>query len=101
MFATDLDQDLWLGLTVATLAQQLDLKDADYLAKRAGRTPSSPGAQFIAAAALDHGPVSGYRGRTVRHAADLDAAAPCEQTPEREALRVALINAGAIDAAYG
>lgn len=98
VFATRLDQ---LELTVATLAQQPDLEDADYLVKRAGRTPASPGAQFIAAAALDHGPVNGYRARTVRRAADLYAAAPAENTPEREALRVALINAGAIDDAYG
>ncbi|MFE5399616.1 hypothetical protein ACFQ9U_34280 [Streptomyces sp. NPDC056568] len=101
VFAACLDQDLWLELTVATLAQQPDLEDADYLVKRAGRTPASPGAQFIAAAALDHGPVDGYRARTVRRAADLYAAAPAETTPEREALRVALINAGAIDDAYG
>ncbi|MFI8794356.1 hypothetical protein [Streptomyces sp. NPDC055105] len=101
VFAAGLDQDLWLKLTVATLAQQPDLEDADYLVKRAARTPASPGAQFIAAAALDHGPVGGYRARTVRRAADLYAAAPAENTPAREALRVALINAGAIDAAYG
>uniref|UniRef100_A0AAU1UMH8 Uncharacterized protein n=1 Tax=Streptomyces sp. NBC_00119 TaxID=2975659 RepID=A0AAU1UMH8_9ACTN len=100
--ATGLDQDLWLELTVATLAQQPDLEDALYMVKRAGRTPASPGAQAIAAAALDHGPVEGYRRtRTVRLAADLYAAAPAENTPEREALRVALINAGAIDDAYG
>ncbi|MFF9127914.1 hypothetical protein ACF09J_32445 [Streptomyces sp. NPDC014889] len=101
-FAAGFDQDLWLELTVATLIQQSDLEDADYMVKRAGRTPASPGAQFIAAAALDHGPVEGYRRtRTVRLAADLYAAAPTEKTPEREALRVALINAGAIDDAYG
>ncbi|MGF2213767.1 hypothetical protein [Streptomyces albidoflavus] len=101
VFAAGLDQDLWLELTVATLAQQPDLEDADYLVKRAARTPASPGAQSIAAAALDHGPVNGYRARTVRRTADLYEMAPAENTAEREALRVALINAGAIDAAYG
>ncbi|MDH6630202.1 hypothetical protein M2271_008056 [Streptomyces sp. LBL] len=101
VFAACLDQDLWLELTVATLTQQPDLEEADYLVKRAARTPASPGAQFIAAAALGHGPANGYRARTVRRAADLYAAAPAENTPERAALRVALINAGAIDDAYG
>ncbi|MGW0581155.1 hypothetical protein ACWD25_35605 [Streptomyces sp. NPDC002920] len=100
-FAACLDQDLWLELTVATLAQQPDLEDADYLVRRAARTPASPGAQFIAAAALDHGPVDGYRARTVRRAAGLYATAPDQNTPEREELRLALINAGAIDDAYG
>jgi hypothetical protein len=100
-FADSLDQDTWLELTAAALTQQPDLEDADHLAERAARTPDSPAAQFIAAAALDHGPADGYRRtETIRHAAVLYANAPADNTPERETLRTALINAGAIDDAY-
>ncbi|MFJ9591084.1 hypothetical protein [Streptomyces acidicola] len=57
---------------------------------------------MIAAAVLDHGPADGHRrAATVCHAADLYANAPASNTPEREALRIALINAGAIEDAYG
>ncbi|MGP2442407.1 hypothetical protein [Streptomyces sp. JW3] len=100
-FADSVDQDTWLELTAATVVQQPDLEDADHAAERAARTPASPAAQLIAAAALDDGPADGYhRTETIRHAAALYADAPAENTPEHEALRVALINAGAIDDAY-
>ncbi|MFJ8787054.1 hypothetical protein [Streptomyces sp. NPDC102476] len=100
-FADILDQDTWLELTAATLAQQPDLTDADYVAKRAARSPHSPAAQRIAAAALDHGPLKGYRRtQTVRYAAALYAGTPAQDTPEHDALRTALINAGAIDDVY-
>ncbi|MFD7137324.1 hypothetical protein [Streptomyces sp. NPDC059894] len=100
-FADSVDQDTWLELTAATVVQQPDLEDADHAAERAARTPASPAAQLIAAAALDDGPADGYRRtETIRHAAALYAGAPAENTPEHEALRVALINAGAIDDAY-
>lgn len=100
-FADILDENTWLELTAATLTQQPDLEDADHAAERAARSPHSPSAQLIAAAALDHGSLEGYRRiRTVCHAAALYAGSPVQDTPEREALRVALINAGAIDDAY-
>jgi hypothetical protein len=100
-FADILDQDTWLELTAATLTQQPDLEDAYRIAERATRSPHSPAAQLIAAAALDHGPLDGYqRTRTVRHAAALYAGSPTQDTPERVVLRTALINAGAIDDAY-
>ncbi|WP_328687586.1 hypothetical protein OHA74_55425 [Streptomyces phaeochromogenes] len=101
-FADSLDQDIWLELTAASIAQQSGLEDADHVAERAARTPHSPAAQLIAAAALDHGPVDGHRRtETIRHAASLFAHVPATDTPEREALRRALINAGAIEDAYG
>ncbi|MER5662796.1 hypothetical protein [Streptomyces mirabilis] len=101
-FADSLDQDAWLELTAATLTQQPDLEDADHIAERAARSPASPTAELIAAAALDHGPADGYRRtETIRHAAALFSRAPAEDCPEHEALRVALINAGAIEDAYG
>ncbi|MET9221722.1 hypothetical protein ABZX65_23545 [Streptomyces sp. NPDC003300] len=100
-FADALDEDTWLELTAATLAQQPSLHDTDRIAARAARTPRSPTAQLIAAAALDHGPVDGYRRtRTVHYAAALYSQAPDNNNPERDALRVALINAAAIDDAY-
>ncbi|MEV7282958.1 hypothetical protein AB0O01_00035 [Streptomyces sp. NPDC093252] len=81
--------------------QQPDLEDADQTTERAARSPHSPAAQLISAAALDHGPLDGYRRtRTVRHAAALYAGSPVQDTPERIALRTALINAGVIDDAY-
>lgn len=101
-FADSLDEDIWLELTAASLTQQPDLEDADYVAERAAHTPASRAAQLIAAAALDHGRADGHRRTaTIRHAATLYADAPAGNTPEREALRIALINAGAIDDAYG
>ncbi|RZB13607.1 hypothetical protein StrepF001_43170 [Streptomyces sp. F001] len=101
-FADSLDQDTWLELTAATITRQPDLEDADHVAERAARTPLTPAAQLIAASALNHGPVDGYRRTaTIGHAAGLYANAPAENTAEREALRRALINAGAIEDAYG
>ncbi|MCC9711840.1 hypothetical protein E4N62_45505 [Streptomyces sp. MNU76] len=100
-FADSLDEDTWLGLTAATITQQPDQEDADHVAERAARTPTSGAAQLIAAATLDHGPADSHRRTaTIRHAAALYANAPAGNTPEREALRIALINAGAIDDAY-
>ncbi|MFD8005259.1 hypothetical protein [Streptomyces mirabilis] len=69
-FADRLDQDAWLELTAATLTQQPDLEDADHIAERAARSPASPTAELIAAAALNHGPADDYRRtETIRHAA--------------------------------
>lgn len=100
-FASILDQDTWLELTAATIAQQPDLQDADHVAERAAGTPDSPAAQLIAATALDHGPADGYRRtETIRHAAALYAHTTVKDIPEHEALRLALINAGAIEDAY-
>lgn len=101
-FADSLNQDTWLEFTAATITRQPDLEDADHVTERAACTPHSPAAQLIAASALDHGPVDGYRRTaTIRHAAGLYANAPAENTAEREALRRAVINAGAIEDAYG
>jgi hypothetical protein len=101
-FADSIEQGTWLELTAATIARQPDLKDADHVAERAARSPASPAAELIAAATLDHGPADGYRrAEGVRHATALYAAATTQDSPEHEALRVALINAGAIDDAYG
>ncbi|MGW0423287.1 hypothetical protein [Streptomyces sp. NPDC003015] len=96
-FTDVLKEDTWLELTAATIGQQPDLDDAE----RAARTPHSLAAQLIAATVLDDTSSEGYRrALTIRHAAALFAHAPTESTPEREALRVALINAGAIEDAY-
>ncbi|MFK0287979.1 hypothetical protein ACIQVL_46985 [Streptomyces sp. NPDC090499] len=101
-FADILEESTWLELTAATLSQQPDLEDAYRIAERAARSPHSPAAQLIAAATLDHGPLDGYRRtRTVRHATALYASSPVRDTPEHNALRTALINAGAIDDVYG
>ncbi|QXQ94862.1 hypothetical protein [Streptomyces sp. WY228] len=100
-FAETFDEDTWLELTARTVAQQPDLDDSDRMVKRAARTPGSAYAQVIAAAALDTAPAGGYRrGEIIRYAGNLFAAAS-GGAPEYEALRVALINAGAIEVAYG
>ncbi|MEU6071059.1 hypothetical protein ABZ864_43110 [Streptomyces sp. NPDC047082] len=101
-YADTLDQDTWLELTARTITQHPGLENADRVAERASRTPASPAAQIIAAATLNHGPTDGYhRGETIRHAATLFTHSPAQNTPEHEALRLALINAGAIDDVYG
>ncbi|MET9378877.1 hypothetical protein ABZX98_32885 [Streptomyces sp. NPDC002992] len=99
-FAETFDEDTWLELTARTVAQQPDLDDSDRVVKRAARTPDSAYAQVIAAAALGTAPVDGHwRGEIIRYAGDLFAGAS-EGGSEYEVLRVALINAGAIEAAY-
>ncbi|MFE7854087.1 hypothetical protein [Streptomyces sp. NPDC057403] len=97
-FADILEEGTWLELTAVTLSQQPDLEDAYRIAERAARSPHSPAAQLIAAAALDHGLLEGYRRiRTIHHATAVYAGSPVRDTPEHNALRTALINAGAID----
>ncbi|WP_326793855.1 hypothetical protein OHA79_51510 (plasmid) [Streptomyces sp. NBC_00841] len=67
-----------------------------------GRHPHSPQALVIAAATQATAPADGYRrAEIIRYAADLFAQAPVSGMPEYEKLRIATINAGAIEAAYG
>ncbi|MCQ6556998.1 hypothetical protein NPS70_27995 [Streptomyces sp. C10-9-1] len=99
-FTKTLDEDTWLELTARTVAQQPDLNNSDHVTKRAARTPGSAHAQVIAARALDTAPGDGYRrAEIIHHAADVFAHA-ASGTPQHEDLRIALINAGAIEAAY-
>ncbi|PVC80802.1 hypothetical protein DBP12_36940 [Streptomyces sp. CS014] len=99
-FTKTLDEDTWLELTARTVAQQPDLDNSDQVTKRAGRTPGSVHAQVIAAAALDTAPADGYRrAEIIRYAGDVFAQGS-SGTPQYENLRIALINAGAIEEAY-
>ncbi|QUX26879.1 hypothetical protein KGD83_16030 [Nocardiopsis akebiae] len=101
-YASTLDEETWLELTDRTMTQLTSLEAPHRVAERAARSPSSPAARRIAAAALSAAPINGFRrAEIIRHAADLFAHIPAGQTAERETLRRALINAGAIEQSYG
>ncbi|MEU3402132.1 hypothetical protein [Streptomyces filamentosus] len=99
-FAESLEQEAWLELTARTVAQQPGLDDSDRVVRRAARTPGSGHALVVAVAALETAPLDGFwRGEIIRYASDLFAGASGGGS-EYEALRVALINAGALEAVY-
>ncbi|WP_461086578.1 hypothetical protein [Streptomyces deserti] len=99
-YADHLDDAAWLELTARTVARQPDLEAPDAIAERAARHPDSADALLIAAAMLGVDVDSFHWQEIQRHAARLFAQSTAQGTAEHEQLRTALINAGAIEAAY-
>ncbi|MFD8079802.1 hypothetical protein ACFV3E_45270 [Streptomyces sp. NPDC059718] len=98
-YADRLDDGTWLELT-RTVALQPELEDPYQVAERASRHPDSADALRIAAALLGI-QVDLFHQREIEgHAARLFAQSTADGTAEHEQLRIALINAGAIEAAY-
>ncbi|WP_329317848.1 hypothetical protein OIE77_42545 [Streptomyces sp. NBC_01715] len=96
-FADRLDQDAWLELTAATLTQQPDL-EADHIAEGAARSPPLPPPSSLPPLLSTTGPPTATAvPRPSATQPPLFSRAPAEDCPEHEALRVALINAGAIE----
>ncbi|XUZ26872.1 hypothetical protein ACQVDT_18755 [Streptomyces sp. RMIT01] len=99
-YADRLDDRTWLELTALTVALQPALEAPYQVAERAGRHPDSADALRIAAALLGT-QVDLFHQREIEgHAARLFAQSTADGTSEHEQLRIALINAGAIEAAY-
>ncbi|MEU2619699.1 hypothetical protein ABZ642_16470 [Streptomyces sp. NPDC007157] len=98
-----LDDDLWLSLTRASAEHTPALTDADLVAERAAHHPDSEDALLLAAQLVAHPASAGKDTAVRRHArALLDAAAarPAHEHPAAlRALREALVNSGALDAA--
>ncbi|MCX4911929.1 hypothetical protein [Streptomyces sp. NBC_00878] len=99
-YADHLDDAAWLELTALTVVRQPDLEAPYAIAERAARHPDSADALLIAAAMLGAQVDSFDRQEIQRHAARLFAQSTAQGTAEHEQLRLALINAGAIEAAY-
>lgn len=99
-YADRLDDAAWLELTARTVARQPDLEAPYAVAERAARHPHSADALLIAAAVLGVQVDPFHRREIQGHAARLFAQSTAEGTAEHEQLRIALINAGAIEAAY-
>ncbi|WP_329347154.1 hypothetical protein OG226_51365 [Streptomyces sp. NBC_01261] len=99
-YADPLDDVTWLELTARTVARQPEVEAPYAVAERAARHPDSADALRIAAALLN-APVDPFERQEIQgHAARLFARSSAEGTAEHEQLRIALINAGAIEAAY-
>ncbi|MFF7043713.1 hypothetical protein ACIP4T_09835 [Streptomyces massasporeus] len=99
-YVDHLDDAAWLELTAHTVARQPDLEAPYAIAERAARHPDSADALLIVAAMLGVDVDSFDRQEIQRHAARLFAQSSAQGTAEHEQLRIALINAGAIEAAY-
>jgi len=99
-YADRLDDAVWLELTARTVAQQPAVEAPYAVAERAARHPDSADALLIAAAMLGAQVDVFHRQEIQGHAALLFAQSTAEGTAEHEQLRIALINAGAIEAAY-
>ncbi|MFD7757233.1 hypothetical protein [Streptomyces sp. NPDC059757] len=99
-YADHLDDVTWLALTARTVAQQPDLEAPYAVAERAARHPASADALRIAVALLGARVDQFHRLEIQRHAARLYVHSDAEGTAEHEQLRIALINAGAIEVAY-
>ncbi|MFK0047796.1 hypothetical protein ACIQU4_27670 [Streptomyces sp. NPDC090741] len=100
-YAECLDETRWLELTARTVEQQPVLEAAYRVAERAAGHPSSPQAMSIAAAMLEAPADRYHRLEIQRYAARVFAEAGEMEAPERERLRIALINSGAIEDAFG
>jgi hypothetical protein len=99
-YADRLDDRTWLELTAPTVALQPALEAPYQVAERASRHPDSADALRIAAALLGT-QVDLFHQREIEgHAARLFAQSTADGTAEHEQLRIALINVGAIEAAY-
>ncbi|MGA5444311.1 hypothetical protein ACPCKW_33105 [Streptomyces griseoincarnatus] len=99
-YADRLDDAVWLELTARTVARQPEVEAPYAVAERAARHPDSADALLIAAAMLGAQVDVFHRQEIQGHAALLFAQSTAEGTAEHEQLRIALINAGAIEAAY-
>jgi hypothetical protein len=99
-YADRLDDAAWLDLAARTVTQQPDLEAPYAVAERAARHADSADALLIAAAMLGAQVDVFHRQEIQGHAARLFAQSTAEGTSEHEQLRIALINAGAIEAAY-
>lgn len=99
-YADHLDDATWLELTARTMDRQPDLEAPYAIAERAARHPDSANALLIAAVVLGAQVDSFHQQEIQGHAARLFARSTAEGTTEHERLRLALINAGAIEAAY-
>ncbi|MFI1765326.1 hypothetical protein ACH41H_25150 [Streptomyces sp. NPDC020800] len=100
-YAEALDDQRWLELTARTVEQQPVLESAYRVAERAAGHPSSPQAVRIAAAILEAPADRFHQLEIRRYAAQVFAESVETDAPERERLRIALINAGAIEDAFG
>ncbi|WP_406120308.1 hypothetical protein OIE52_51085 [Streptomyces canus] len=99
-YADRLDDITWLELTARTVAQQPEVEAPYAVAERAERHPDSADALRIAAALLSV-PADPFERQEIQgHAARLFTRSNAEGAAEHEQLRIALINAGAIEAAY-
>ncbi|NEE23015.1 hypothetical protein G3M58_93270 [Streptomyces sp. SID7499] len=99
-YADRLDDAAWLDLTARTVARQPEVEAPYAVAERAAHHPDSADALRIAAAMLAAQVDAFHRQEIQGHAARLFAQNTTEGTAEHEQLRIALINAGAIEAAY-
>ncbi|GHH27173.1 hypothetical protein [Streptomyces lanatus] len=99
-YADRLDDAAWLELTARTVARQPEVEAPYAVAERAARHPDSADALLIAAAVLGAQVDVFHRQEIQGHAARLFAQSTAEGTAGHEQLRIALINAGAIEAAY-
>ncbi|KUM68157.1 hypothetical protein AQI84_39165 [Streptomyces griseorubiginosus] len=99
-YADRLDDAIWLELTARTVARQPEVEAPYAVAERAARHPDSADALLIVAAMLGAQMDVFHRQEIQGHAALLFAQSTAEGTVEHEQLRIALINAGAIEAAY-
>ncbi|MEU9712583.1 hypothetical protein AB0E21_28835 [Streptomyces sp. NPDC047967] len=99
-YADRLDDAVWLELTARTVARQPEVEAPYAVAERAARHPDSADALLIAAAMLGAQVDVFHRQEIQGHAALLFAQSTVEGAAEYEQLRIALINAGVIEAAY-
>ncbi|MGI5262269.1 hypothetical protein [Streptomyces angustmyceticus] len=99
-YADRLDDAAWLDLTARTVTRQPEVEAPYAVAERAARHPDSANALLIAAAMLGAQVDVFHRQEIQGHAARLFAQSTAEGMAEHEQLRIALINAGAIEAAY-
>lgn len=99
-YADRLDDAVWLELTARTVARQPEVEAPYAVAERAARHPDSADALLIVAAMLSTQVDVFHRQEIQGHAALLFAQSTAEGTAEHEQLRIALINAGAIEAVY-
>ncbi|MGA6172577.1 hypothetical protein ACPEIF_20305 [Streptomyces sp. NPDC012600] len=99
-YADRLDDAIWLDLTARTVTSQPKPEVPYAVAERAARHPDSADALLIAAVMLGAQVDVFHRQEIQGHAARLFAQSIAEGTAGYEQLRIALINAGAIEAAY-
>ncbi|MFG3168560.1 hypothetical protein [Streptomyces sp. NPDC048200] len=99
-YADRLEDDTWLDLTARTVTVQSKLEAPYAIAERAAHHPDSADALSIAATMLSAQVDVYHRQEIQGHAAQLFARSTAENTAEQHQLRIALINTGAIEAAY-
>ncbi|NUU24702.1 MAG: hypothetical protein HOV68_24850, partial [Streptomycetaceae bacterium] len=99
-FATGIDDATWLELTARTTAAQPAVETGlgRHVAERAARHPDSPHTATILAALLN-APRDTYRWDGIEHVAQ-EAHSRMPAGPGRDALTTALVNAGAVEAAF-